>query len=82
MLFTAFPFLTSCLLIFLIHIFLYLNNSIDPLVCVQEKVYRMLVSQLLCLVQQLIEIMAVFIKNSSSVPGTKITDMKISEILV
>lgn len=52
------------------------------MVCVQEKVYRMLVSQLLCLVQQLIEIMAVFIKNSSSVPGTKITDIKISEILV
>lgn len=82
MLFTAFLFLTSCLLILLIHVFLYLNISIDPLVCAQEKVCRMLVSQLLCSVQQLIEIMAVFIKNSSSVPGTKSTVIKISEILV
>lgn len=76
MLFTAFLFLSSCLPIFLRHAFLYFNNSIDPLVHTQEKVYRMLVSQLLCSVQQLIEIMAVFIKNSSSVPGTKITDIK------
>lgn len=49
MLFTAFLFLRSCLPIFLIHARLYFNNSIDPMVHTQEKVYRMLVSQLFCL---------------------------------